>query len=704
MYLIFELPFTSSLHLSFHICHIDYISKRSIVCPSLLEMARGSLERLPPETLLQIFELLNYEHPPSLLAVACTNRYCYRLTTPLLFRTIKFIYEGPRILGIDVEGYAEMLSRSASFRHVRRLLICNVGHDRNRQSERDHKWQRPKISHVERGGSEESIFELHSRTNWVGGVAQPIKDISKMNECWNPLANFIKMLPGLTDLILTCDYLLSPCILETLHRYRPQCRLHVNLSRLPCLHGHPVHAHELALLHSGCLHAIMINYEEENWDNSDETISHHADAIQQLVAGVAPNLREVYVGFNHAVRHSGTQSDLNSPKGLDLRRNGQMLAQRPLICLQFGNEHPVTKDWMDFWAVSTDFSSLQILKLWSPAEEDMLNYLTINHNFRSLHTLLLAMSPVFSSRMSERHHDAVARFLLSLPRLSNLTLREWRHDLLLDAAIPYHGPKLRKLSISPFDDESFTLENVKTLSTSCLLLEALELPLRRSKGDFTEVMTYQALGSLPALRYLGLTLDASNRSALDCGVNSDGEPMIPDDPNFDEFDRTFFTGDQFSLPEMYYHGIPRFPRNGHIRDSLVNSALDQTLARDIFRAVSAGKKPSSKPLERVTLAVKGAGDLGGDPQLLAGLNELASLLNRPFTVKCNPRDDRRDNLIIRRSRNATQSGIYSAGANILPYEDIFCRIWPVSRRYRKQWWTRWYGLPLAELSTSGDNP
>ncbi|PLN78460.1 hypothetical protein BDW42DRAFT_202159 [Aspergillus taichungensis] len=666
-------------------------------------MARGSLESLPLETLLQILELLNYEHPPSLLAVACTNKYCYRLTTPLLFRTIKIIYGGPRKLGIDVEGYTEMLSRSASFRHVRRLLICNVDHDRNCGLELDHKWQWPKTSRVERGQSEDSIFELHNRTPLVGGIAQPIKDINKMDKCWNPLANLLKRLPGLTDLVFTCDDLLPPCILETLNHYRPQCRLQVNLSSLPCLHGHPVHPHELALLRSECLHAIMISHEEENWDSSDETTRFHADAIQQLVGGVAPNLREVYVRFNHAVRHSGTQSGLNSPKRLDLRNNGQMLAQRPLICLQFGRGHLVTKDWMEYWAVSTDFSSLNILKLWSPAEEDTLNYLIVNHKFRSLHTLLLVMSPVFSPRMSERHHDGVARFLLSLPRLSNLTLREWRHDLLLNAAIPYHGSKLRKLSISSLDDESLTLENVKQLPTSCPLLEVLELPLRRSKGDSTEVMTYQTLGSLPALRYLGLTLGASNRSVLDCGVNSEGEPMIPDDPTFDEFDRTFFTGDQFSRPEMYYHGIPRFPRNGHIRDSLVNSALDQTLARDIFRAVSSGKTPSSKPLERLTLAVKGAGDLGGDPQLLAGLTELASLLNRRFTVERNLRDDHRDDLIIRRSRKATQSGIYSADANIMPYEDIFCRIWPVSRRHRKQWWTRWHGLPLAELPTSGDD-
>ncbi|PLB38052.1 uncharacterized protein BDW47DRAFT_105743 [Aspergillus candidus] len=672
-------------------------------------MPRGSLESLPREISLQILEVLNYEHPPSLLAVACTNKHCYSLATPLLFRTLKIIYGGPRKLSIDVQRYTEMLSRSASFRHVRRLLISSDHYDHDHDQdyddewERDYQWKRSKTSRVERGESEESIFEPHDRrVRWHRDDVQPIRDVHKMDDKWNPLEIFLKTLPGLTDLVFECRELLPPCVLETLHHYRPECRLHVDLSNLPCLYGHPVHIHELALLRSECLYAIMINCEEDDRHDSDGATSHHADAVQQLVAGVAPNLREAYMLFDYTSSHDGTRDGLNSRKGLDLKHKGQMLSQRRLACLQLEDDYTqLSKGWMEYWAVSTDFSSLNILKLWSDAEEDMLRYLIANHNFGSLHTLLLTLPSAFSPRISGSYHDTVADFLLSLPPLSNLTLREWRRGLLLDAAISYHGPKLRKLCVSPFDDDVFKLENVKQLSVSCPLLEELELPLHRSKGDSTEVLTYQALGSLPSLRCLNLTLDASNRSVLDSGVNSDGEPIIPDDPAFDEFDRAFFTGDRFSHPGMQYHGIQRFPRNGHIRDSLINSALDQTLARDIFRAVSSGKKPSSIPFETLSLTMKGGSDLGGDPQLLAGLTRLVHRLNRPFTVKRNLRDDRCDDLIIRRHKHTDYSDIYSANAQITPYEDIFCRVWPVSQRHRKKWWKRWHGLPLAELPASG---
>ncbi|PKY03512.1 hypothetical protein P168DRAFT_327575 [Aspergillus campestris IBT 28561] len=680
-------------------------------------MPRGSLESLPPETLIQILELLNYEHPPSLLAVACTSKHCYSLATPLLFRTIKIIYGGPRKLSIDVQGYTEMLSRSAGFRYVRRLLIYSNdgdhdgGHDGDHDGdhdddwEHDYQWKRPKTSRVERGESEASIFEPHDgRMRWYSDNVQPIRDVNKLNKDWNSLATFLKMLPGLTDLVYECSELLPPCVLGALHHCRPQCRLHVDLSNLPCLYGHPVHSYELELLRSVCLYSIMINFEEDSHHDSDGITSHHADAVQQLVAGVAPNLREVYMFLDHTVGDYAIQNALNFRKELDLKLKGQMLSQRGLVCLQFDNDHAqLTKDWMKYWAVGTDFSSLKILKLWSDVEEEMWKYLIVNHNFSSLHTLLLTMPSAFSPRVSGRYYDTVARFLLSLPPLSSLTLCNWKHDLPLDAVIPYHGPNLRKLSVSPFDDESLTLVNVKRISTSCPLLEELKLPLRRSKGDSTEVMAYQALGSLPSLRSLDLTLNASNRSVLDSGVSSDGEAIIPDNPTFDEFDRAFFTGDQFSRPEMHYHGIPRFPRNGHIRDALINSALDRTLARDIFRAVSSGKKSSSMTLERLSLTVEGGGDLGGDSQLLAGLILMVDHLNRPFTVERNPRDDRRDHLTIRRHKHTNHSGIYSTGAKIDPYEDIFCRIWPVSQHDHEQWWTRWHSFPLVELPTSGSD-
>lgn len=117
------------------------------------------------------------------------------------------------------------------------------------------------------------------------------------------------------------------------------------------------------------------------------------------------------------------------------------------------------------------------------------------------------------------------------------------------------------------------------------MLEDLALTLCRSKGDAAKVASYKALSSIQILQYISLVLDTSNHSILsgDALVDFDDEdddaeyPEAPNDSSFDGFDQQFFERSYMSWQD---------PRNGHIHDAFINSAVDKTLARAIFWTIS----------------------------------------------------------------------------------------------------------------------
>lgn len=80
--------------------------------------------------------------------------------------------------------------------------------------------------------------------------------------------------------------------------------------------------------------------------------------------------------------------------------------------------------------------------------------------------------------------------------------------------------------------------------------------------------------------------------------NGGGEVLkAPNDSSFDDFDQQSFSK----------WNAWRNPRKGHIRDAFINSAVDETLARSIFRTISSGKPNGSVTLERLKVRVSGGG-------------------------------------------------------------------------------------------------
>jgi hypothetical protein len=136
----------------------------------------------------------------------------------------------------------------------------------------------------------------------------------------------------------------------------------------------------------------------------------------------------------------------------------------------------------------------------------------------------------------------------------------------------------------------------------CPILEDLPLPFPHSKGDRRELAIYKTLGAIPRLqRPFPLTLSSSDRTVLKDTEDHDVE--ISNNPSFNEIHQ------QFPPPSVYDMEGDR-PRNGRVRNSLVNSALDETLARAVFQSISTRRGRDTLPVERLKLRAKRGGFFG----------------------------------------------------------------------------------------------
>jgi hypothetical protein len=157
------------------------------------------------------------------------------------------------------------------------------------------------------------------------------------------------------------------------------------------------------------------------------------------------------------------------------------------------------------------------------------------------------------------------------------------------------------------------------------------------------VAAYKALGSIPRLQYLFLHLDASNLAVLsedgDDDIEDLDEVAVPNDPSFDEFVQQLFRGEMF-------HNY-RWPRNGHIRDAFINSAVDETLARAIFQVISSAKPEGSWALKKVKLLNEGGGKFGTRQHDTPNVMAIIFKLSRSWLVERNARDDSRHEVVVR---------------------------------------------------------
>lgn len=485
-------------------------------------MATATLESLPAEVLLHICEYLERNYMASVAAFARASKYCYFAVTALLFRTVKFDVSSSLQHSRDVHECYNMLQRAASFGHVRRLVVDSQPRKADDEPDPHNQWHRPTISAEERGYSDEIFYGLHgNRPTFY----ETIDD-------WEPLAKLVQQLPSLVDLIFGCTSPFPPCLLLVLQRRR-QCRLHISRFKLHSLNASVTDAHEFMLASSPCLYSIGLRY-EEGGGMAYGIANYEREAVMRLVAGLAPNLKEVHLfHFSEGVGIYD-ETPWQPWKGFTLDNEKHSSSQGSLRFLRLSTYEDITSQLVKDWRASTDFSVLRTLKLESIIEEDAAEFLSTNCSFPSLTNLSL--------KLGARNHDdppptrdyfdAANRFLRSLPRLNTLSLVGNIPQVTLDTTLGHHGSSLHKLLLACQQVTGLLLQrHIADIKEYCPLLEDLSLSIPRSRGDASEVAAYKTLGSIPRLQRLRLDLDASDFAVLcEDDDDDDEERNIPNDP------------------------------------------------------------------------------------------------------------------------------------------------------------------------------
>lgn len=231
-------------------------------------MSHLALEGLPLEILLQICELLQDTHPASTRSFSKTNHTVRSIANKVIFRNVILPIHSPKNVKEDVQQLSDALGPISALGYIRSLRVCFA---------LDHTSVRHK-AHLE------ASFCVRS-DNMLG----PIRLMNDRD--WVSLADLLKRCSALSDLLFELRDQLAPCVLHTLHRYHPRCRLHMRAFSVKSLMTSEPDTHELAIASSPCLHSIWFTYMEPE---EDAYASRSQRVIQQVLAGLAPNVEEIH--------------------------------------------------------------------------------------------------------------------------------------------------------------------------------------------------------------------------------------------------------------------------------------------------------------------------------------------------------------------------------------------------------------------------
>ncbi|KAK2836995.1 hypothetical protein FQN49_006515 [Arthroderma sp. PD_2] len=631
----------------------------------------------------------------NLFAFSLTSRRCCYGADSQRFRYIRIAVSGRGKLHRDMEQLSEILGVERRWRHVRRVKIIGrmplAGQVEGEENEIEVALPLSVID-PEEGDEEGKRFRYGYEPPSSFFVPREFsieEETEQHNEAWFPLALFIAQLPGLKDLIYACPDQIPRCILSTLHQHHPNSRLHISHFLLRSLSqprgGTPVICpDDLALATSPCLYSITVPnryYYSQGWVNYDE------EAALQMVAASAPRLRIVNM-WNYYEDRPYSDSPPPSPwRGsfIDIKR-GLPASPRTIGCLQrlvlLGPSIGTFPSGLARWTSHNDFSKLQCLGLGFSMifQRDIqaLTRMAENGEFRSLHTLGLDTSYTFYPCVGGDRvdiDDATSLLLQNLPPLKVLKLR-WPAAEKTFSAILDHHRTLCELRFALTHNPSSTLkpylissEHVRKLQQNCPNLQEVTLQIPRTRGNEQEVQIYQAVGGLRRLKRASLYLD--------CQIN----------------DCTRAYDDCKLTPSI-------------IRDSLLNAAVDSSLALSIFRAISSASASASSnhrsTFQHLRL-LTGTRALERRPGL--DLETAMAWVGRSWACTRDPREGHETEVIVEEIRKKERLEISEKIDRILARDnkacpgcrDIWSELWSLGTGDLKE---NWSSVPLAEEGIS----
>lgn len=620
---------------------------------------------MPYEIIYQICTYVNRTHRPTLQSLVLVNKRVRSVAIIRLFHSVTVTIDNPQQLSACLESTPKAVSEN-----IRHLTIQGKfgqpGETETYQELKARKGGFPEM--------QDSFYDSASVLKWLEHIPHRFEADPPL---WSGLVSMIKGIGRLSDLTFNCFNAFPIQILDALHSHHPHCRLHLNTFYISGLYGWDaptLSEDDIKLITSPCLHSISSRY----CYMDDDIPEYHFEAIMDMARGLSPGLKNVRLSAYSPGQGLGTSKGRTKWPGFGMDSQEEM-ASPHLDRLVLVHSIEVKS-----WSEVIDMSKLHCLEFGRSRVSDI-QFLTSGVNFSGLEELVLDLVHWGDvSEPVEEYDAAISLFLRSLPPLKSLKVTGNLCQSTFECIIERHGGSLRKLHLSArpschHDDSTrhFVIreEQIQQIAKGCPLLEDLTIKIPRTQGDADEMAIYRALGSMPTVQNLYLTLDCSmtffSNTDLDyLPEDDDYEARVPTESHFDAYDRRI-------VPMTMPNGIGI--RRGHIRDTFVNSALDESLACSIFHAISSGKQLNSLPLEKLTVTTSGAFVFSYRPCWPSSFPDLTDRMRKLWLVQRNPRDDIHDRLVAKslgEIGDDNDTGYSFGNQHQKEAKEIFLRLWP----------------------------
>ncbi|KAF2447826.1 hypothetical protein P171DRAFT_429425 [Karstenula rhodostoma CBS 690.94] len=479
------------------------------------------------------------------------------------------------------------------------------------------------------------------------------------------LIDFLRKLPSLSDLEWQSSTPLVPPLVQFLRDQLPSCNLHLKPFHIP-YDADPYYIRSVL-----CLPSLQTIWLERKHDGAIQ------DLVQHIVRAPDGNLRELRIFWSYTgASPFGEASRIVWDQEL-VAHEGQRRGQ--LQHLQLAGIQGAEGTSLQTWARHTDFGKLRTLSLEMPVARAALETL-IDLPLQSLHSLGLVLDP----RDTSDHYSATLQtFICNLPSLSHLRLTGALPSSALKATLDHLDPALHTLYLLPAGKDPcrfvFDSSTIALVTDGCKHVHDLGITIRRAWNKPGEdIAALKAIGRMPHLSSLDLTFDASDHTLL-LPSNAVNEPtnLTPSDQSFSAFDTESFPGGFATAKKL---------RKGHIRDALINSAVDADLAEAVFNTIlSAAPDGETPSLRRLSLKAAGGGDFGTGTSNYS-ITEIVEEVGKEWIVE---RSGHEEVLKVRRAEVDEEIELSeSLGWDVEP---IFRRIWPGDG----DWFDKWQAFPLV---------
>jgi hypothetical protein len=463
-----------------------------------------------------LYHLSAYLDDRDLRNFSLVNRLFNDVSRRYLYRTIVIELCSPDTLDVAVAIWTRILERANSFKYVRhvQVLAKHLDDHRNEFEEDYHDCGDDPLATWKYWFVSKSD-ELTMRTVFMDKTQVLITRDSQ----WEDLSRFMQNFPNLKELTWGCEEQIPASVFRYISQKYLRLRLHMPAFKLPRrigVNGEPgildLDPYHVELATSPCLYSLTLFTVEDTLRSTEH-------AIMDMLAGAAPNLRELNMIFDtrdmpesEPKYRCGSQIAI-SPSGLGMLRHLGI----------FMVDHLST---LHAYSTVTDSTMLKSLEIHGNIRIEPLLWLTsiqlpaLEH--LSFHVVDRRLVNIHDSTEAAKIvGEAITCLVASLSSLQSLKMGGPYGEDTLSTVLEYCGHRLRRLLLTTYRpdfgraaDEFVPIalvgvDLVQEVQRKCPQLEELALVVPRSKGDANEVALYRALGSLASVRKLHLSMYCS---------------------------------------------------------------------------------------------------------------------------------------------------------------------------------------------------